>query len=371
MPSPKMLCLRLLALALVALPLAGCSSPSAPPSGLPSDPDQLQPPPSGQGFQFKTGDVVVPAGIEEQDCYFFKVSDLAASGGLPSNQPVELHHIQIVQRAGSHHMNIFRVRTIKGLDPAQGPVVYGQNGQGPCFVSSNWSDWPLVANTQASGALDWTYPDGVSNELEPTEILMLQTHYVNATTQQTPSGAGKVAANFFVMPQQQVTAQLGTLFSTNQSIRVCQSNPTPTYTHACQFAGGSTSLNVIGANGHFHSRGTKFDMFAWDGTSPTQPPASDLFYESTNWSDPPMAHGPQLDQVVPPNGGVWYTCSYQWQQPDPSIGGCDALNAADAAKGTPASQLDCCYTFGPLVDLNEHCNAFVYYYPAQGNVNCF
>jgi len=38
---------------------------------------------------------------------------------------------------------------------------------------------------------------------------------------------------------------------------------------------------------------------------------------------------------------------------------------------TPASQLDCCYTFGPIVEKNEHCNAFVYYYPKQDNVNCF
>jgi hypothetical protein len=44
---------------------------------------------------------------------------------------------------------------------------------------------------------------------------------------------------------------------------------------------------------------------------------------------------------------------------------------ADAAKGTPADRLDCCYTFGGLVDKNEHCNAFVYYYPAQDNVTCF
>jgi len=70
-------------------------------------------------------------------------------------------------------------------------------------------------------------------------------------------------------------------------------------------------------------------------------------------------------------GGVFYTCSYQWQMPDPSIG-CAALDAYDEEKHmTPADKVDCCYTFGGIVDLNEHCNAFVYYYPKQDDVNCF
>ena len=42
----------------------------------------------------------------------------------------------------------------------------------------------------------------------------------------------------------------------------------------------------------------------------------------------------------------------------------------DEAKGTQASETDCCYRFGGVVEKNEHCNAFVYYYPKQDNVNC-
>ncbi len=38
---------------------------------------------------------------------------------------------------------------------------------------------------------------------------------------------------------------------------------------------------------------------------------------------------------------------------------------------TPATEVDCCYTFGSQVDKNEHCNAFVYYYPEADDVNCF
>jgi hypothetical protein len=318
--------------------------------------------------QLKTEAFTVGAGQEVQNCYFFQVSELEKSAGLPTDQPLEVNRVQIVEKAGSHHMNIFRVRTIQpgGLDPANGPAVYGVNGSSQCFVSSNWQDWPLLANTQQAGDQDWTYPTGVANELAPTEWLMLQVHYVNATTQTTPNG-GQVAVNLWTLPADQVKAQIGTLFATDQNIRICQSNPTPTFSKGCQF-GSSTPVTIIGANGHFHSRGKEFDMYTWDGTSTTTPPESSRFYQSLSWSEPPMAHSPALDVTVPANGGVWYSCAYQWEQPPSSIG-CGTLDIYDLKKH-PTAQADCCYAFGPLVDENEHCNAFVYYYPKQDNIIC-
>jgi hypothetical protein len=346
--------------------------------GEPADPVSssevaLAPPPPGQGFQIHTDAFEVPAGSEEQDCYFFRVRDVAKANGLPEDAPVNLHRIQIAQREGSHHMNIFRVRTVVGLGPDGGVVQRGTNGAGECFKSSNWADWPLVANTQIDGELDWTFPDGVANVFNgpdnPDEWLMLQTHFVNASTQKTPSGEGQVKANFWTIPAAEVKEEMGTLFATKQSIRVCASNPQPTYDGSCQ-VNSPKGVTVIGANGHFHSRGTRFDMFAWDGTSTTPDPNS-LFYTSKEWAEPPMKKSPDLNLSIPPGGGVFYTCSYQWQPPEDNVG-CKALDDFDATKyKTPAENLDCCYTFGPQVDKNEHCNIFVYYYPKADNVNCF
>jgi len=31
----------------------------------------------------------------------------------------------------------------------------------------------------------------------------------------------------------------------------------------------------------------------------------------------------------------------------------------------------CCATFGPHVETQEHCNAFVYYYPKLDDATCF
>ncbi len=359
----------------VVIALPGCAQDgtNVPPTE-PTLPSQLAPPPSGTGVQMMTDLFTVAPGEEIQACYFFKVSDLLTANGMDPTQPLELHRVQVVQEPGSHHMNLFRVRTIVNLDPANGSPQVGINGVGQCFVSSNWSDWPLIANTQIDGNEDWTYPDGVANEIDPSETLMLQTHYVNASTQQSPNGVGQVGIDLYGMDASQVVYQMGTLFATNQSIRICESNPTPTFSASCQF-NSSVPVNIVGANGHFHSRGQEFDMFLWDGTSTTTPDVSQRFYQSLDWAEPPMLHSPDLDLPVPAGGGVWYTCSYEWQDPSVETSGADTcanLNSYDTAKwGTPPDQCDCCYTFGPQVQINEHCNAFVYYYPKQDNINCF
>ena len=193
---------RFFTLLLSALPLTalwlGCADTHAS-NPVPVDPTTLPPPAQGEGFQLKVDSFDVPAGVEEQDCYFFKVGDLATANGLPVGQPVNLHRVQTVQKEGSHHMNIFRVRTIVNLDPTKG-TVRGTNGAGECFKSPNWADWPLVANTQQKGDIDWTYPDGVANVMQPDEWLMLQTHYVNATTQKVPDAKGAVSVNFYTAP---------------------------------------------------------------------------------------------------------------------------------------------------------------------------
>jgi hypothetical protein len=358
-------------LAAIAFALAqGCSGQSPTPPI--TDPSKLSAPPSGQGVQLKTNAFDVPDGTEIQACYFFRVSDLMVAGGFGSATSIDVHRVQVVQKPGSHHMTLFRVRTIVGLDPSNGAVQVGTNGSGPCFNSANWADWPLIANSQQNGNQDWSFPDGVANQIDGSEVIMLQTHYVNASTQGTPDGVGQVAVNLWTMDPSAVTAQMGTVFATDQSIRICQHNPTPTFSSTCQIS-SPQPVTIVGANGHFHSRGVEFDMYSWDGVSTTTPPVSDRFYQSMVWNDPPMLHSPELDLPLPANGGVWYTCSYQWIDPAVETNNvitCDDLNAIDAAKGTPASELDCCYRFGPQVDQNEHCNAFVYYYPKQDNVTC-
>lgn len=330
---------------LVATPLflLGCPPPVEPPA-----PEvvlvELTP---DRGFSLHVPGFEVPAGVETQDCYFVAVPD------INHGEDVWIDHFAIAQRQGSHHMNIFRVNTISFLGGSPGDIVRG----GECRISTNWSDWPLVVNSQESEepVVDWVLPEGVAQRFAPGELLMVQTHYVNATLQNTPAG-GEVRVNFHKSPLS-APIEMGTLFATQQSIRICQNGPQePVYSGSCSFPPGQ-EVHVAAANGHFHGRGTKFEMFTWDGQTLDQPPAEDSFYVSDNWNDPPMSIN--LDKVVPPGGGIWWDCHYRWQEPE---AGCDVVNERDDNQ-----EGDCCYTFGNSAQNAEHCNVFVYYWPKVGS----
>jgi hypothetical protein len=296
----------------------------------------LDPPASPEaGWQFDIPLFPVDAGQEIQDCYFVEV---------PYDVPVFASKITVAQNLGSHHMNIFRVKTQKALYGKPGEKVSG----GECWKSPNWSDWPLVMNMQLPGVTDWELPAGVAHRFEPHELLMIQTHFVNATTQKSPVG-GKVAVNFDRIADDKVTDELGTVFATNQNIQICPGEMNKTFETTCKFV-KDKPVTIVAANGHFHSRGKQFTISAWDQITG----AGDQFYQSTVWDEPPFDR--DLHVTIPPNGGISYTCEFS-VPPD--------------ACGDETKQ--CCFTFGGHVETQEHCNAFVYYYPRRDDtdVNCF
>ena len=313
--------------------VAGCGGPAA------SD-VLLDPPPASEGFQLNVPKFDVAAGDEVQNCYFFAIPGAAGSD-------VWVNHFKLAANAGTHHVNIFRVKTIVNLSGKPGDVVESKNGMGQCFVSSNWADWPLVVNTQQGGStVDWNLPDGVGQKFTAGELIMVQIHFVNATTQATPAG-GRGAANFYTMPSP-APIEMGTIFATNQNIRVCPGDTDKTFETHCKTP--LTGATIIAANGHFHSRGVEFTMNVVDAQGDDTLPAP--FYTSTAWDEPPMARG--LDIQIPDGGGVSWTCEF----------------SADASScGNPNDS--CCYTFGGKVESQEHCNAFIYYYPKLQDYSCF
>jgi hypothetical protein len=290
----------------------------------------------GEGFQLGIRPFDVPQGTEVQKCYFVEV---------PSDEDVWVNRITLALQPGSHHLNVFRVKTIKNLSGQPGDVVT----DGECFKSGNWSDWPLVINSQLSvpgkNVNDWTLPPGVAHRLQARELLMVQTHFVNATTQVTP-GVGEALVNFYLDRTTPNPTELGTVFATNQNIRVCPGSAHQTFTASCRFA--RDPVTIIGANGHFHSRGTDFQIASWDATAGAGQP----FYDNTSWDDPLFLR--DLTVPIAAGGGISYTCEF---------------NASPQDCGDPAD--GCCFTFGGKVEHQEHCNAFVYYYPKQTDINCF
>lgn len=331
--------------------LSACTAPAFDPWTL----EQLTP---EQGFSLRVPPFEVPPGRESQNCYFVRVPD------LDHGNDVLVDEVKTAINPGSHHMNVFRVKTLFDLKPEDGrPIMLGDyeatviEGSdayqtNPCWNSANWADWPLVANSQHAAVddpyTDWKLPTDVVIRLQPGEMLMVQTHYVNTTDQPTEFGA-KVGINFYRHRGTAATMDLGTLFATQQSIRICQSRPNVTYSGTCRFP--NPNVTIAAANGHFHKRGREFDMYAWDGLSEVTPSVAARFYHSDAWNDPPMAR-----DLAVSSPGVWWSCGYQWQAPTTVT--CDDVNAKDPLHGG-----DCCYTFGGNTDIGEHCNVFLYYYP--------
>ena len=348
-----------------ALLAFGCGSDSNSPSQKRTDDTDWELPElsAEEGFSLRVPTFEVPAGHEEQSCFFLPVPD------LNDGEDFWVNRVSMAMNEGSHHMNIFRVRTLIGLRPEDGePVKMGpydatvirghdDYGNSPCWQSANWGDWPLVANTEVPRPPDWNLPDGVAMRFTPGEMLMVQTHYVNTEVQPTPSGTGKVGINLHRTDQTDIQ-ELATLFATQQNIRICRADPIPLYSGTCKFPGNVT---ITAANGHFHSRGKTFSMFTWDGMSTDHPPDDDRFYVSHSWNHPPMATN--IERPVPDGGGIWWDCFYQWKAP---LFGCDTVDAKDPEKAG-----DCCYTFGGNTDVGEHCNVFLYYYPKVADTDVF
>ncbi|TMQ17568.1 MAG: hypothetical protein E6J90_04155 [Deltaproteobacteria bacterium] len=350
-------------IALAVIGSIGCSSDQ--PDFIPWVLDDLH---GKQGFSLRVPEFEVAPGRESQNCYFVRVPDLGVG------DDIWIDRVLTGINPGSHHVNVFRVKTIIDLHPDRGTptmlgdypatVIEGSDDykNSPCWGSANWADWPLIANSQHanSGELttDWNLPTDVAIRLRPGEMLMLQTHYVNAGDQTTKYGA-RVGINFYRRQATEPPVEMGSLFATQQNIRICASQPRVTYSGTCRFPGATT---IAAANGHFHKRGTRFAISAWDGKSIDHPPAAAQFYESLYWNDPPMATS--LAVPLPASSGIWWDCEYQWQRPVEFT--CDDVNNKD-----PLHQGDCCYTFGGNTDVGEHCNVFLYYYPkVESDIFC-
>jgi hypothetical protein len=337
----------------------------------PSDPDAGPPPfelvmdtlTDEQGWTVGIPTFEVPRGTEVQDCYFVTVPDFGVD-------QIWVDKVELGMNPGSHHFNVYRVTKETELKPENGVDVTLDNGvpaklikSGACFDSSNFNEFPLVVNNQHATVEEpvftWSLPDGVAFPLARGELLMFQPHYVNASDQVTPyMGRGQVN---FHRTFEENPMELGTLFATQQSIRVCQSDADPFYVGTCSFPqeGG---VRIAAVNGHFHLRGEEFTIKTWDGVSVTEPPDENEFYQSYAWQEPIMMTG--LDLEVPEGGGIWWTCDYEWKAP--GHGTCDDVNAVD-----PDQADDCCYTFGPHVETQEHCNVFLYYWPKTANTDVF
>jgi hypothetical protein len=298
-------------LALGTLLTFGCSDSTTNP-GTTNNDVTLTPPPAGQGIQVVVGPFEIAAGQEVQRNYYQK---------LPNDSDIYVTKVEFKFNRGSHHMNIFKSDSVIVPDHME-----------ETYDPVDFAAWDMVAASQQD-SLSWELPPGVAIKLSAHQQVDFQTHYVNATTQGTPSGRGKVIVNFWTTDKKNVTALVGAVFSNNKAIKI----PPHTSATFCKVVKNlGMDMNLLLMTGHFHSRGKTFTVGHWDGTRLT-----DTIYRSANWADPPVTQF----------------------KPSYLLRATDSLAYITTYENHTNTEIK----FGGHVEIEEHSNLFTFYYPAPGN----
>lgn len=281
--------------------------------GSADDPTEVVLPPPSRGVQLRVTSPPVPQGTEVTGCHYFK---------LPSDVDIDVNRIQIAVSGGSHHIHLYRPYD-SGLDLPDGYEV--------CNMAVDFDVWELVVATQ-NRKTDWELPPGVAFHFRAGEQLLMQTHFVNVGSLET-IGEGRVVMNLNAALPQDVVAYAGALFGQDRDVLVPPFS-SPTKAAECVFP---KPITLIAQTGHYHFRGKRFSTFLWkDGARGAE------IYRHEGYDDPAFTvYDPVNAPTFAPGEGLQWEC--YWENPN-----------------------NVTYEFGPFTDLNEHCNLFAFYYPADG-----
>ena len=267
-------------------------------------------------------------------------------------------------------MNLFRVRTIVSLNPETARRRSASTASGRASSARTGQTGPSSPTPRSKVTKTGRTRTAWSTR-SSRRTLMLQTHYVNAATQGRPTASARWASTSTRWIRDRKVPDGDHL--RDQPVHSHLRGQPDADVLSIVPNQRASPVTIVGANGHFHSRGTEFDMYVWDGMSTTSRPSGSLL--------PVARPGPIRRCCIRPisNGGAGERgrlvhVLVPVGRPGPRRTGRHVRDAQhdrreqvhDAAG--PAGLL---LHVGPQVDVNEHCNAFVYYYPKQDNVNCF
>lgn len=260
-----------------------------------------------RGAQMVVGPTAVPRNGEVTECHYFK---------LRSERDMAVNRIDIKVRGGSHHVHLYRPND---------PAMTLDDGSETCNYALDFEKWGLILATQTP-ELHWRLPKGVAFHMKAGEQLAAQTHYVDTGLLQT-KGEGWSVINVHSTPMNQVDAWAGSFFGQDRDV-VVPPHSTATATTRCVFP---RPIKILGITGHYHFRGQQFTANVWDGVS-----TGAQIYQNEGYTEPTFDRYGDNAPEIP---GIEWTCTYD----------------------NPTDQT---YTFGPFTEQNEHCNMFMFYYPA-------
>lgn len=271
-------------------------------------------PPPANEITFTIPPFDVPVGLEVQRCYYYKV---------PTDVDVDIDKLRMDTTLGSHH---FQVYVGDGED-------YPEGFSEECFRIVDFERWHMVFASQ-NETLEWAFPSGVAMRLKAGQQLMIQTHYINTGSLMTPGGIGGGTLTMVEADPATVTTHMGAIFSVNYDIHL-PAHQMANAEASCMFPNGAT---LAALTGHYHFFGLDFEAHVMD-TPTTMAP--EPFYKVTDFKELRFDTWAQASApVIPSNGGIDWKCNY--------------FNTLDQELVFGAKETD-----------HEHCNMFVFYYPAE------
>lgn len=322
--------MRSVALAFV-LAVGACSNPPSPVDTGPAP--LLEPPEPGKGYQVNFGPFDVTKRTEVQLCRTLK---------LPNDQPIAVDRLQVKMSTGSHHFILFRSE--KDFP----------DNVFPCWGTVNFDDFDFMLDVNASGGYDWKLEDSPGDVqgfvLRPHQQIMIQSHYVNGSSVETPDG-GMSSLNLYTRPASELTHEVRGLFTVNTKIAI---PPHSTYATPPKKCTPSADIQIVAMTGHFHARGRVFSvdhMALGDAYNNLPDTVEAPLYQSQSWDSPPFKifTGAESQYAVIGYGtqAVQFQCTYDNTDPNG--------NTYDMTVG-----------FGGHADVQEHCNLFLQYYRLDG-----
>jgi len=278
---------------------------------------------TGEKFSLQWGPVNVPAGIEETQCIWKRLSNTTE---------IKVHQMHNVLSGGSHHLIVYKddKDTTEQLTPVKCEPFTGA-------LNSTGMVAPLAITQRADDPI--FLPKGVAYTFAAGQMVKLEMHYLNRG-----DTAQDVTANvdFFSADPATIQHEAAILFT--GSVDIDQPAGTSTL-HQFFKVPPSIDLSqskIFAITGHQHALGTGVKVGV--GASKTGPMTEVYAPDPFNWSEPETVT-PAEPFSVPVGGGFDFTCT--WNNPGPGN-----VKFGESAK-------------------EEMCFFWAYYYPSQGSKVCF
>jgi hypothetical protein len=277
---------------------------------------------SGEKFSMTWGPVTVPAGIENTQCIWKRLSNTTE---------IKVHQMHNVLSGGSHHLIVYKddMDTTEQLTPMPcEPFTGALNASG--MVA------PLAITQRADDPI--FLPEGVAYTFAPGQMVKLEMHYLNRGD--TPQDV-TATVDFFSADPATIQHEAAILFTGSADIDLAAG---PQSLHQFFKVPPSIDLSqskIFAITGHEHALGTgvKVNVAPAKAGPMTEVYAPDPF----SWSEPETVT-PAEPFSVPTGGGFDFTCSWN---------------------NTTGQNVE----FGESAK-KEMCFFWAYYYPSQGSKVC-